>query len=182
MGPFERLNDWLWGAVAASVIVLLLAIGAQARAAGLDLAVTAGIGKGVFEGKPFERYGALGLRYGDAWKVQANAGYWLALGDREASAYFGSLQGGLEVVGQGGLFAQLMFGPGYISQPDRKLGSRFQFHLTGAVGIRDSAGRGLALQWIHFSNAGIVQPNQGRDIFPSIQLTAPLSRALGAGG
>ena len=168
-----HITETVVAVVPAFAIVAL--VGGSARADSLDLAVTAGVGKGVIEHKPFERFGALGLRYGDAWKAQVNGGYWLALGERESSAYFGSLQGGLEVVGNSGLFAQLMFGPAYISETDRKLGSRFQFHLSGAAGVRDSGGRGLSFQWVHFSNAGIVQPNLGRDLW-TIQLLAPLSR------
>lgn len=158
---------------AAFLAILLTFMPLQSLAAPIDLTVVAGIGKNVLGHQPFERYGALGVRWGNAWKVQANGGYWLALADGEKAAAFTSLQGGLEVVGQGGTFAQLMFGPGVISHIDSKLGGHFQFHLVGGVGMKDSGGHGLSFLWTHFSNAGVVMPNNGRDLL-TIQLIAPL--------
>ena len=152
--------------------LFLLMLLSGCATAGLDATVGAGIGKDVLSHQPFERYGTLGVRYGDVWKTQANAGYWLAFNEQNSSLYT-SLQGGLEVVGQGGTFAQFMFGPAYIGQDDSKLTGHFQFHMTGGVGVKNVDNYGISFLWTHFSNAGIEQPNLGRDLL-TLQLIIPL--------
>lgn len=133
-----------------------------------DALVSAGIGKDVIGPKAFERYGALGIQYGDTWKVRANGGYWLSPGG--VSSGFGSLQGGVEVVGQGGAFAGILFGPAIISHHGGKLAGPFQFHLSGMAGMKNDAGYGVGMQWVHFSNAGIVQPNLGLDVWSAFMI------------
>jgi len=157
------------------ILALFLLMLSGCATAGLDATVGAGIGKDVVGHKPFERYGTLGVRYGDVWKTQLNGGHWLALADDQKSATFGSLQGGLEVVGSGGTFAQFMFGPALISESDSKLAGHFQFHMTGGVGVKSDGKYGLSFLWTHFSNAGIEQPNLGRDLL-TIQIIVPILR------
>ena len=142
----------------------------------LDLPVTAGLGKSVAAGSgQFERMGSLGLRYGDTWKVQANGGYWLAQAPGESASAYGSLQGGLEVVGSSGLYCNFMIGPAWIQNPDAKLSGHFQFHPTFGCGVH-AAGYSIGGQWMHWSNAGFIQPNLGRDMFPCLTVTIPLYR------
>lgn len=146
-----------------------------ANAAGFDAILGVGIGKDVIGSKPFERYGALGVQYGGmTWKVRANGGYWLALAEGEKASAFTSLQGGLEVVGQGGIFCSVFFGPAYISQPDdKRLSGHLQFHLDPGCGVRSAGGYSIMGRWTHFSNAGLKQPNGGRDM-PGIAVQIPI--------
>ena len=158
------------------ILFAFLLVSSVAQAASLDALVGAGVGKNILaQHAPFERFGTLGIRYGGAWKIQANGGYYLALAEGERSAWMGSLQTGLEVVGDGGTYGQLMFGPAYVSQDDSKLSGRFQFHLTGGVGVKNDDGYGIGVMWNHLSNAGIKQPNMGRDMITA-QLTIPIWR------
>lgn len=148
------------------MITLLLALlmPSYSVAAVLDGTLNVGIGKNVLQRQPFERYAAAGVRYGGSWKVAANGGYWLALADGERSSWFGSVQGGLEVQGQGGTTAAIFFGPSYVHQDDSKLSGHFQFHTTFSVGVK-AGGLGIVYEWVHFSNAGIKLPNNGRDLW-----------------
>lgn len=54
-------------------------------------------------------------------------------------------------------------GIGFITHPDHKLGSHFQFFQDLELGVRDSQGRTFGLFFKHISNAGLAQPNIGRD-------------------
>ena len=101
-----------------------------AQAEDLSGHVSVGMGKSVLDARTFERLGAIGVSYGNTWRVQANGGYWFAPAAGERSSLYGSLQGGLEVVGDGGTFAGIMFGPAVIQADDSKLSGNFQFHLT----------------------------------------------------
>lgn len=153
-------------------ILFLMIISYPASA--LDLLVGAGIGKDVLAPhQPFERYGTLGLRYGDVWKLQTNGGYYLTTAEGQRPSYYTSLQTGMEVVSLGGQFGSLMFGPAYLSQPDDHLSGHFQFHLTGGIGFKNTTNWGIGSYWTHFSNAGISQPNLGRDLLTG-QLTIPI--------
>lgn len=56
------------------------------------------------------------------------------------------------------------FGPGAISQTDSRLGSHFQFGLDLGVGFREPHTKAtIGVNYKHISNAGIKQPNLGRD-------------------
>jgi len=145
-----------------------------ATAADLDVSLSVGMGKSVLNHIAFERVGILGIRYGNTWKVQANGGYWLALAQGEKASMFTSLQGGLEVVGESGVFASVMFGPAWVQNPDVKLSGHFQFHPVFGFGVKNSKGYSLAFAWQHFSNAGIILPNMGRDLLTG-QVTIPIS-------
>lgn len=157
-------------------LLSLLLLASSALAADLDATVSIGMGKSVLNHKAFERVGSLGVKYGGStWKLQANGGYWLALNEGEKASLFSSLQGGIEVVGKSGTFASVMFGPAWIQNPDSKLSGNFQFHPTFGFGIKNEGGYTLAFVWQHFSNAGIVLPNMGRDLL-TLQAAFPLYR------
>jgi hypothetical protein len=162
------------------LILSLLFLSSIANAASLDAMLGVGMGKSVLDKRAFERYATLGVRYGNEWKVQANGGYWLALNEGESKSLYGSMQGGVEVVGDGGLFASIMFGPAIIQNPDAKLSGHFQFHLTPGVGVKSDSGYELFFTWHHFSNAGLAKdkngkmlPNFGRDLL-TLQLAIPI--------
>lgn len=157
------------------VVAAAVCLTGQALAADLDAGLTVGMGKSVLNHTAFERVGMVDLRYGGAtWKTQLNGGYWLALGDGERASFFASWQGGIEVVGPSGAFATAMFGPAWVQNPDRKLSGRFQFHPSFGFGVKNRGGYSLAFVWHHFSNAGIVLPNAGRDLLTG-QVVIPLA-------
>lgn len=62
-------------------------------------------------------------------------------------------------------YAGIYTGVGFITHPDRKLGSNFQFFQDVEMGVRDDKGRTFGVFFKHVSNAGIVPPNIGRDYF-----------------
>ena len=61
-----------------------------------------------------------------------------------------------------GLFMRIGAGPAWVSQVDDRLSSRFNFSLQSAVGLTHN-GWSTGLKYQHYSNAGIVPPNLGRD-------------------
>lgn len=171
--PIEKRAYWFLG-IYFLVILLVLAFAPYSRAGDLDGSLTVGIGKSVLSRQPFERYGAFGVRYGgETWKAQASGGYWLALAENEKASPFASLQTGVEIEGKSGGTLSVMFGPAWIKNPDSKLAGNFQFHLTFGGGVANVLGYRLMWEWQHFSNAGIKQPNNGRDIL-SLKLIFPL--------
>jgi len=161
----EDLIDWV-------VLGIALGLGSamlfplKAHSEGVELLVTVGIGKDVAAHQPFERLGMLGIRCGGpTWKVKTNAGYWLALAEGQKASIFGSLQAEYEVRSASGATLSWAFGPAGIQNPDAKLSGHFQFHFTFAAGLVQIGGQSVRLTWEHFSNAGIVLPNNGRDIW-----------------
>lgn len=79
------------------------------------------------------------------------------------SSFFTSTGPGLEL-SLGALEIRSGWGIAAISTTDSQLGGRFpQFNGNAAIGIRDSKGDGLAIEYNHISSAGLVSPNQGRD-------------------
>jgi len=155
-------------------LILLLLLISTSAVADIDGLFSVGMGKDVLSHQNFERVGTLGVRYGKDWKVQANTGYYFAPAEGQVSSYFGSLQGGLEVVGHSGIYSQAMFGPALVSASrDSKLTGHFQFHLATGVGIKSDNGYSLALIWSHLSNAGIELPNIGRDLL-TLQVIIPI--------
>lgn len=146
-------------------IAAITLLSSSSLASNLDATLSVGMGKSVLKQKAFERVGSIGVRYGwNTWKLQANGGYWLALAENEKASLFTSLQGGVEVVGKDGVFASVMFGPALIQTPDNKLSGHFQFHPTFGIGIKNTDNYALSFMWQHFSNAGIILPNAGRDL------------------
>lgn len=71
-----------------------------------------------------------------------------------------------------GLYAGFFVGPALITQPDSRLASIFEFNNDFELGIKDPRGVGIAVDYKHFSNAGLTQGNIGRDFF-TVKLTLP---------
>jgi hypothetical protein len=113
------------------------------------------------------------FEYGPTQAIKFKIDGGATLADGQKASGFGSLQGGLEVVGDGGTFAGLFFGPALITTPDAKLSGHFQFNLSGAAGVKNRAGYGVGMKWEHFSNAGLILPNYGRDLWTAM-LVIPL--------
>ncbi len=159
------------------LMLCLLMVCGMAQASELDGVLGVGIGKNVISHQPFERMGSLGVQYGSSWVVRASGGYWMATADGDKSSLYGSMQGGLQVWGEGGTYANMLFGPALISNPDDYHNSGiFQFNLSAAVGIKSVNAYGITVEWRHWSNAGMIMPNAGRDILTACILI-PLWRS-----
>lgn len=64
------------------------------------------------------------------------------------------------------VYIENLFGPGLITQTDPMLGSIFQFGIDIGVGVKEpSTGAALGLSFKHISNAGLVSPNLGRNMW-----------------
>lgn len=61
-----------------------------------------------------------------------------------------------------GVFGRIGVGPSYLSHTDDRISTPFEFNLQGEIGIQqDHWAVGVKVD--HYSNAGIKQPNSGRD-------------------
>ena len=87
-------------------------------------------------------------------------------------AVFGGLSAGIHIVTEDGISARVGFGPCAISQTDDRLSSIFEFHIQARLGL-EMKFWGVGVQFDHFSNAGLVPPNLGRDL-ASLYLSVPL--------
>lgn len=71
------------------------------------------------------------------------------------------------------LFLQPLWGIGLITSPDSMLGGRFpQFFHNFTVGIKDSKGNSIGVNYSHVSSAGLYKINKGRDVL-SVRLGLP---------
>lgn len=71
----------------------------------------------------------------------------------------------LNIKNFGGLYVNWFSGVGAITTPDSLLSSAFQFFHDASIGLQDSRGVRIGLHYKHISNAGITEPNRGRDFF-----------------
>jgi hypothetical protein len=69
---------------------------------------------------------------------------------------------GVRVETTNGVFARLGVGPSYLSHTDDRISTNFEFNLQGAIGIQQDHW-GAGVKGDHYSNAGMKQPNDGRD-------------------
>lgn len=69
-----------------------------------------------------------------------------------------------------GLFMRVGAGPAWVFRKDDRVSSNFNFNIQGAIGITNQD-VDIGLCYSHFSNAGLVPPNLGRDfIGPVIEI------------
>lgn len=87
-------------------------------------------------------------------------------------AGFGGINMGVHIASNDGMCARIGFGPALISQTDDRLSSLFEFHIQARLGL-EKENWAAGIQFDHFSNAGIVPPNPGRDVV-SLYLGFPL--------
>lgn len=146
-----------------SAILLTFLSASIGHAADLSGHFGVGLGKSILDKSQFERMGRIGLSYGGTWRVQANVGYYMDPRAFEQSSVFTSLQGGLKVVTNSGVFCTFMAGPAYLHRDGGPLSGRLQFHESFGCGVEGSWYT-LSGEWDHLSNAGIKQPNRGRDM------------------
>lgn len=75
---------------------------------------------------------------------------------------WGAAQIGLSIVNPG-YYIKVFSGPAYVSKTDDHLSTPFEFTEDLEIGFVDKRGVGIGFGYKHFSNAGIQQPNLGRD-------------------
>lgn len=93
-------------------------------------------------------------------------------GNGTSSSVFTAYQLGFEV--HNNLLEMGIYGgPSLISAPDKELGGHLHFNTTAVIGIRDKYGYFIGASYNHFSNAGLMEPNIGKD-FISLEIKFPL--------
>lgn len=108
------------------------------------------------------------------FQKKTEVGLWSDSGiDRKSSGY-AAQSFGLRVIA-GSVYIESLWGIAFITSPDKVLlTGNFQFTQDLGIGLRDGLGRGIGLNYKHFSNAGIERPNAGRDSI-QVQLNIPLT-------
>jgi hypothetical protein len=94
------------------------------------------------------------------WGAKIEGGGWTDIADDRRCSPFGAVLVGKQFGDYRGLNLTGLVGAGIIGAPDAALSTTFQFTEEVTVGY-DVVGLGFK----HFSNAGIKEPNQGRDYF-----------------
>ncbi len=100
----------------------------------------------------FQHFEANGLGY------KLDAGGWTESASDRKSAPFGSVLVGKRFGSVNGINMTNLIGVAVIGIPDSALSTTFQFTEEAAVGYK-----AVGLGYKHFSNAGIKEPNHGRD-------------------
>lgn len=132
--------------------------------------VYAEFGTGVMNSSQTEysqvKYGELGLRkrFNDTFEYDSGVGLW-----SDASRYPGA-KSSLYLVARLGIEPHLRnlvvgyyLGPAFVTTPDTVLASNLQVSQELIVGVRDARNVRIYISVKHFSNAGILQPNKGRN-------------------
>jgi hypothetical protein len=157
-------------------IIFLLATPAFANEPGEGTFIKYGVGKTTYEQasvgevKMFSvgHQSPLLLLLEQKWEV----GFWSdAVGKGRKSSGFGGWSLGLEPK-LGYLYAHSFWGVIGITNTDTMLSTNYQFMQDLGIGFRDERGISLGVGYKHISNAGIKQPNRGRDFF-FVQLQIP---------
>jgi len=93
------------------------------------------------------------------------AGLWSdTVGNGRKSSGFGGWSMGVEPK-LGTFYVHSFWGLIGITSTDTMLSTNFQFMQDLGIGVRDARGVSLGAGYKHISNAGIKQPNRGRDFF-----------------
>lgn len=95
---------------------------------------------------------------------QLEGGLWVDIdGEGRSSSMFGAASVGIKV-DMRPFFFRNSLGVGFITAPDVYLGGAFpQFTEEFTLGAEGTNGTSIGLAYKHFSSAGIVSPNMGRD-------------------
>jgi len=128
--------------------------------------VSVGVGKNIFEHKPFERVVHVGYEYGLTQNifVKPEVGYFLDTETFSSSSYWVGIPMLLEVASPYGTFVRMGFGPAWVRNVpagNNHLATHWEFDIEGGIGMKDN-GMSLGLFYKHFSNAGIRQYGDGR--------------------
>ena len=96
------------------------------------------------------------------FELQPEIGVWFDNRKGCTNSAFITYMAGIEPRAKG-YYVRYLLGPAYITNTDNRLGSNFQFTHELGVGVKDSRGVRLGIVYRHFSNAGLIQPNEGKD-------------------
>jgi len=109
------------------------------------------------------RYASVGLTddFNGLLKARYELGYWSDKTNR--SSAYGAYQIGL-VASNDILYADFFTGASLISQSDSRLSTPFEFKHDIGIGVVGKNKVGIGINYSHLSNAGIKQPNLGRDL------------------
>lgn len=88
-------------------------------------------------------------------------------------AFYGTVQLGFTIKGDR-WYSSIFTGPSYISATNEYLNTNIQISNDIELGFRDERGVKLALDYKHFSNAGVTSPNLGRD-FLLLKVAVPFN-------
>lgn len=100
------------------------------------------------------------LGHGFSW--QGEAGGWTdSAGNGRTGSGYGAFQGNF--IAGDSVFARLSAGPSLVTAPDSYLSGHFQFTEDLFLGLQGSNKNVVGVKYKHFSNAGLRQPNLGRD-------------------
>jgi hypothetical protein len=95
--------------------------------------------------------------------TKLGVGGWSDVNSGYRDAVFANYLVGVETRMKQGLYFSYMLGPAVISETDPKLGSNIQCSHEFEIGYRDTRGEKVKIDIRHFSNAGVVRPNEGRN-------------------
>lgn len=120
------------------------------------------------------KYLAIGLpsHLGRIWEQEPEAGMMFDKRSGDHSSQWLAYKIGLEPRYRM-WYTHYMIGPAYVTASDARLGSNFQITHEVGVGFKDERRVRLGIDYRHFSNAGIIRPNQGKD-FIGFQMEVPI--------
>lgn len=131
-----------------------------------DLTANVGLGKAAFGPPhiPFERTLSLGYQQDSQSGafLRLEIGWFLDISGHGKSSFWVAPLLGISSQTSTGFELHLAIGPGYLQNPDERLGGHFQFSLEGGGGIL-SHDTYVGVAWKHLSSAGLEMPNMGRD-------------------
>lgn len=117
------------------------------------------------------RYISLGLTddFNGLIKDRIEIGYWKD--PYNSSSFYTTYQLGLSAKNEI-VYAEFFTGPSLITQPDYRLSTPFEFKHDIGIGVLGKDKVGIGINYSHLSNAGIREPNLGRDSL-QLKLTLP---------
>ena len=104
------------------------------------------------------------------FKSRYELGYWSD--SINSSSLYGAYQIGL-TASNDIIYADFFTGPSLITRPDNRLSSPIEFKHDVGVGVMGKNKVGIGINYSHLSNAGIRQPNLGRNAV-QLKLTLPI--------
>lgn len=155
------------------VLVLILLFSLKARSEETYATAAVGVansGKNSHAETKFVNVGrrdqfAFGLTY------QYEVGGWVdTAGDGRKSSGYGAYQLGVQT--DGPVFARVMAGPALVTNPDSYLGGPVAFTEDFYFGLSGNNKNTVGVMYKHISNAGLEQPNIGRDL-AGVQISIP---------
>lgn len=120
------------------------------------------------------RYISLGYinSLNDYLKYQFEFGGWNSNGYNSNASLYSAYQVGYRT--NSSFYVHFFTGAAAISNPDGRLSSVFEFKHDLGIGFKNSKNMGIGFDYSHVSNAGISEPNLGRD-FVQLRVELPFN-------